>query len=91
MLTLQHSLITLFANNGDEKKFDDEIAYVLIPDAIRKYCGQRQYSHFEKSPTNGDVSWLQYPVNLKQLNKENADRLLNNMLDEANQAIENMN
>ena len=75
MLTLQHSLITLFANNGDEKKFYDEIAYVLIPDAIRKYCGQRQYSHFEKSPTNGDVSWLQYPVNLKQLNKENADRL----------------
>ena len=81
MLTLQHSLVTLFANNGDEKKFAREIAYVLIPDAIRKYCGQRQYSHFEKNPANGDTSWLQYPSNLKQLNKENADKLPKHLSD----------
>lgn len=77
MITLQHSLITLFANNGNEKEFDKEISYVLLPDAIRKYCGQRQYSHFEINLQTRDVSWIQYPVDLKQLNKEKVDDYLN--------------
>ena len=47
MITLQHSLATLFAYRGDVKAFEKEIPYVLVPDAIRRYCGPRQYSHFE--------------------------------------------
>lgn len=82
MITLQHSLITLFANNGNEKEFNKEISYVLLPDAIRKYCGPRQYSHFETNPKNGDISWMQYPVNLKQLNKENVDQLPKHLSDD---------
>lgn len=82
MITLQHSLITLFANNGNEKEFDKEISYVLLPDAIRKYCSSRQYSHFEINPKNGDISWIQYPVNLKELSKEKVDELHKHLSDD---------
>ena len=51
---------------------DDEIAYVLIPDAIRRYCGPRQYSHFEEHSDGKDISWMEYPLNIK----ENLDRII---------------
>lgn len=82
MITLQHTLITLFANNGNEQELEKEISYVLLPDAIRKYCGPRQYSHFEINPKNEDISWIQYPVNLKQLNKEKVDELPKHLSDD---------
>lgn len=70
MITLQHTLVSLFGCAGDEKKLDEEISYVLLPDAIRRYSGPRQYSHFEVHPTReGDISWMKYPVNIKNLNK----------------------
>lgn len=74
MITLQHSLITLFANNGDEEELRNEIPYVLLPDAIRKYTGLRQYSHFEMNPSNGDASWLKYPTDLKEMSIESIER-----------------
>ena len=49
MITLQHTLVTLLGLRGNERELDEEIQYVLLPDAIRRYCGPRQYSHFEKS------------------------------------------
>lgn len=75
MITLQHSLITLFANNGNEEELSKEIPYILLPDAIRKYTGLRQYSHFEINPSNGDTSWIKYPTNLKELNDETVEKL----------------
>lgn len=74
MITLQHSLITLFANNGNEEELSKEIPYVLLPDAIRKYTGLRQYSHFEVNPSNGDASWLKYPTDLKVMSSESIER-----------------
>ena len=71
MITLQHTLVTLFGNRGDEEKLDEEISYVLFPDAIRRYCGPRQYSHFEENPEKeGDISWLEYPSDIKNVSKE---------------------
>lgn len=69
MITLQHSLVTLLNLDGDIKSFKKEIPYVLLPDAIRAYSGPRQYSHFEESADGHDVSWMQFPVNVKRMSK----------------------
>ncbi len=71
MITLQHSMVTLFGLRGNEEEFDKEVPYILIPDAIRKYCGPRPYSHFEESPDGKDVSYMHFPLNLKSVTKDN--------------------
>ena len=71
MITIQHALVTLFGLRGDEKRFEKEIPYVLIPDAIRRYCGPRPYSHFEETPNGEDISYMHFPLNLKNLTKDN--------------------
>lgn len=71
MITLQHSLVTLFGLRGNEEEFDKEVPYVLIPDAIRRYCGPRPYSHFEENPDGTDISYMHFPLNLKTVSKEN--------------------
>ena len=71
MITLQHSLVTLFGLRGDEKEFERQVPYILIPDAIRRYCGPRPYSHFEETPDGKDISYMHFPINLKTLTKEN--------------------
>lgn len=75
MITLQHTLVTLMGLRGNERELDEEVQYVLLPDAIRRYCGPRQYSHFEQAYDGSDVSWFQYPQGLKSLTKEEVDRL----------------
>ena len=75
MITLQHTLVTLMGLRGNEREIDEEIQYVLLPDAIRRFCGPRQYSHFEKAYDGTDVSWFKYPSALKGLTKEEVDRL----------------
>lgn len=71
MITLQHSLVTLYGLKGDEKEFEEQIPYVLIPDAIRRYCGPRPYSHFEETPDGSEISYMHFPLNLRTLSKEN--------------------
>ena len=75
MITLQHTLVTLMGLRGNEREMDEEIQYVLLPDTIRRYCGPRQYSHFEQAYDGSDVSWFKYPLTLKGLTKEEVDRL----------------
>ena len=75
MITLQHTLVTLMGLRGDERELNEEIQYVLLPDAIRKYCGPRQYTHFEQAYDGSDISWFQYPQKLKKLTKEEVDNL----------------
>ena len=75
MITLQHTLVTLMGLRGDEEEIKKEIQYVLLPDAIRRYCGPRQYSHFERAVNGKENSWMTYPSNLKQLTKEEVDNL----------------
>ena len=69
MITLQHSLITLFAQKADIEKFEKEIPYVLFPDAVRRYAGPRQYTHFEKTENGDNVSWIKFPKNIKNINE----------------------
>lgn len=75
MITLEHSLITLYAKDGRENDMAIEIPYVLLPDAIRKYSSLRQYGHFETNHANGLTSWLRYPINLKSFDKKEFERL----------------
>lgn len=70
MITLQHTLVSLLAMQGDEKRLRDEVPYILLPDAIRRYLGPRQYSHFEVSHDGTDVSWVKYPEDIKGMSKE---------------------
>lgn len=73
MITLQHSLATLYGLRGNCEEFDKEIPYVLLPDAIRKYCGPRQYTHFEEASDKTDISWYKFPKTIKNIeSKEEA-------------------
>ena len=74
LITPQHLLITYFSVNGDIKKFEKEIPYVLIPDAIRKYSIPRQYTHFEED-SKGDISWFKFPKNIRQITKKKVDEI----------------
>ncbi len=82
MITLQHTLVTLMGLRGNEREMDEEMQYVLLPDAIRRYCGPRQYSHFEQAYDGSDVSWFKYPLALKGLTKEEVDRLPKHIVSE---------
>ena len=87
MITLQHTLVTLLGLRGNERELDEEIQYVLLPDAIRRYCGPRQYSHFEKSYDGKDTSWLAYPRDLKTLTKEEAEKLPKHIVSEVKPCV----
>lgn len=70
MITLQHSLMMLLSVDGDMEQFKKEIAYALLPDAIRAYSGPRPYSHFEKSEDGQISSWMKFPLDVKNLSKD---------------------
>ena len=79
MITKQHSILSTIALSSISKNHYDlkevlhkELPWILLPDAIRMYIGERQAGHFEVSPNKKDVSWMEYPTNLKALSKENA-------------------
>lgn len=71
MLTVQHSLVTLLAVDGNIEYFKRLIPYVLLPDAIRMYTGNRECSHFELNSDGSDTSWIEFPTDLKNVNKDN--------------------
>lgn len=75
MLTLQHSLVTFLALDGDIDRFRFIVAYDLLPNAIRKYTGARQTSHFEINSTGTDVSFMKFPLDLKNLTKETSEKI----------------
>lgn len=81
MITLQHSLLYFLGvvEKFERKDWDEElrfgIPWVLLPDAIRM-CGERQTGHFEKSFDNRDVSWMRYPDDLKEINGDNVDQMI---------------
>ena len=72
MITLQHSLCNLIKLDGNIEKFSNEIPYVLLPDAIRTYLGERPLSHFEENPDNNDISWYEFTYCYLNLTKEKA-------------------
>lgn len=75
MLTLQHSLVTFLALDGDIDRFRFIVAYDLLPGAIRRYTGARQTSHFEINSTGTDVSFMKFPLDLKTLTKETSEKI----------------
>lgn len=77
MITKQHVLMSTLAltnlsNNSYalRENLNKNLPFILLPDAIRFYVGERQAGHFESF--NSSVSWMQYPTNLKALKKEDA-------------------
>ena len=75
MITLQHALVTLLAFDGNIEKFEKQIPYILFPDAIRKYTGNRSCSHFEQDIDGKDVSWIKFPTEIKELDKIKTKKL----------------
>ena len=76
MITKQHIAITTWVMLSKGKNMQEimkTIPYVVLPDAIRMFVGQRQPSHFERHPHQDEVSWMRFPEgeSLKKLSKEN--------------------
>lgn len=68
MITKQHVLIAAMAIAAKARSKEEyqtilrnELPWVLLPDAIRKYIGPRHISHFEKTPNGADTSWIIFP------------------------------
>ncbi len=80
MITIQHALVTFFSVNGDMDKFRQELPYALLPDAIRMYTRDRQYSHFETA-LDGDTSWIQFPSDIRNINQEMIDQAAKHLTD----------
>ena len=85
MITLQHVALYFMALADKNHLFADvemrmknEIPWLLLPDAIRAYTGPRQMSHFEETPDQTDVSWMEFPMGetLQLLTKETAREVI---------------
>ena len=79
MITLQHTAIFMMvAAEKKEVNVKESLPWLLLPDAIRMYVGPRQASHFEFSPDETDVSWMEFPSReiLKEISKENVADLI---------------
>ena len=96
MITLQHSLVFLSAltedGQVDIERFRENIPWVLLPDAIRCYTGNREFSHFEivddlpiDTAEEKDISWIEFPENLKNLSKDNLPNM--HLSDGINKAV----
>lgn len=59
MLSIEHIMTSMMnGHTTDEKEY---IAAVIFPDAIRAYTKDRELSHFEENPKNGQVSYIEFP------------------------------
>lgn len=59
MLSMQHVMVSVMnGHDTDEKEY---IAAVVFPDAIRAYTKNRELSHFEENPKNGQISYMEFP------------------------------
>mgnify|MGYP003291324560 CR=1 FL=1 len=72
MTTLEHTAMTLLAIKEGKCNYDFNkiIPYALLPDSIRMYTGERQLSHFERSYSGDDVSYMVYPEDIKNMTRE---------------------
>lgn len=68
MLSMQHVLSARLQNvNCNNSTY---MAALVFPDAIRKYSGLRQYSHFEKGSDGiNDTSYWEMPTDMKSVTK----------------------
>lgn len=59
MLSMQHVMVSVMnGHDTDEKEY---IAAVVFPDAVRAYTKDRELSHFEENPKNGQISYMEFP------------------------------
>ena len=59
MLSIEHIMTSMMnGHTTDEKEY---IAAVIFPDAIRAYTKDRELSHFEENPKNGQISYIEFP------------------------------
>ena len=77
MLSIQHLLCARLQNTNytNLETNSEYMAALIFPDAIRKYSGARQYTHFEKSSDGtNDSSYWEFPSVMKQFTKEDIQR-----------------
>lgn len=56
---MQHVMVSVMnGHDTDEKEY---IAAVVFPDAVRAYTKDRELSHFEENPKNGQISYMEFP------------------------------
>lgn len=59
MLSMQHVMVSVM--NGYDTDEKEYIAAVVFPDAVRAYTKDRELSHFEENPKNGQISYMEFP------------------------------
>lgn len=69
----QHILAFGIAIEMDRKAFAEELPFVIAPDSLRFYYGPRPYTHFEIPCDGSDVSWCEFPSDLKNITKSTVD------------------
>lgn len=67
MLSIQHVMSAVLATGDDRAWMDGHMAALVFPDAVRAYCGPRQYTHFERSADGSDVSWWRLPTDMRHI------------------------
>ena len=73
MLSIQHLLCARLQNTNytNLETNSEYMAALIFPDAIRKYSGARQYTHFEKSSDGtNDSSYWEFPSVMNQHSEE---------------------
>lgn len=61
MLSLQHAMYMVYYKGNDNLFLKDMIAQTLLPDALRYYTHNRQYTHFEWNEDKTDYSYFVFP------------------------------
>ena len=74
MLLPQHILCSFFVNGITNGEY---LAAVVLPDGIRAYTRQREYSHFEENYNHTDISYLKFP-NMKFITNDYMKQYLPN-------------
>lgn len=83
MITLQHTLSTLEACNGDVDKLKKVLSSVLLPDAIRRYSKDRQTSHFEQNAAGDKYSYMKFPTDVKNLTADSIGNVERHLQEDA--------
>ena len=73
MLSIQH-IMCLYEKNVQAS--NRLVAATVYPDAIRAYTGARQYSHFERTYDDSDVSYMRFSSDMTLTQDEIKARLL---------------
>ena len=77
MQTIEHIMCAILAADGDLEYVKSHLGALLLPDAIRMYTKNREYSHFEqKAGDPSEYSYMRFPSDMKSITAESVAALL---------------